>query len=75
MTTELFVGQCRYLLSQAEPMLDGLRDEHSHLEPIAGNKTAGRLLGHLCITGDFGRRLCGRKGIAARRGVGHKGHL
>lgn len=63
MTTDLFVHQCRYLLSQAEPMLDGLRDEHSNLEPIAGNKTAGWLLGHLCITGDFGRRLCGRKAI------------
>ena len=63
MTAELFAGQCRYLISQAEPMLDGLRDEHSHLEPIPGNKTAGWLLGHLCITGDFGRRLCGRKGI------------
>ena len=61
MTTELFVGQCGYLLSLAEPMLDGLRDEHSYLEPVPGNKTAGWLLGHLCITGDFGRRLCGRK--------------
>ena len=63
MTTEMFVGQCRYLLSIAEPMLDGLRDEHAHLEPVPGNKTAGWLLGHLCITGDFARRLCGRKGI------------
>src|SRR6476469_2803590 len=63
MTTDLFVEQCRYLLFQAEPMLDGLRDEHLNIEPIAGNKTAGWLLGHLCITGDFGRRLCGRKAI------------
>jgi len=63
MTTDLFVGQCRYLLFEAEPMLDGLRDEHLNLEPIAGNKTAGWLLGHLCITGDFGRRLCGRKPV------------
>ena len=63
MTTELFAEQCKYLLSIADPMLDGLRDEHSYLEPIAGNKTAGWLIGHLCITGDFGRKLCGRKGI------------
>jgi hypothetical protein len=66
MTTELFVGQCRHLLSIAEPMLEGLRDEHSGLEPVPGNKTAGWLLGHLCITGDFARKLCGRKGIAPR---------
>ncbi len=60
----MFAGQCRYLLSIAEPMLEGLRDEHSFLEPQPGNKTAGWLLGHLCITGDFARRLCGRKGIS-----------
>jgi hypothetical protein len=63
MTTEMFVGQCRYLLSIADPMLEGLRDEHLNLEPVPGNKTAGWLLGHLCITADFARKLCGRKGI------------
>jgi hypothetical protein len=63
MSSEIFAGQCRYLLFQAEPMLEGLRDEHLHLEPTPGNKTAGWILGHLCITGDFGRRLCGRKSI------------
>ena len=41
MTTETFVHQCRYLLSVADPMLGDLRDEHSHLEPVPGNKTAG----------------------------------
>jgi len=59
----MFVAQCRFFLDSAEPMLDGLRDEHSYLEPVPGNKTAGWILGHLCITGDFARRLCGRKGI------------
>ena len=47
-------------------MLEGLRDEHLHLEPTPGNKTAGWILGHLCITGDFARRLCGRKSICPR---------
>ncbi|HVD60289.1 MAG TPA: hypothetical protein VNC11_05395, partial [Gemmatimonadaceae bacterium] len=61
--TEIIAAQCRHLLSLAEPMLDGLRDEHTTLEPTPGNKTAGWILGHLCITGDFGRRLCGRQPI------------
>jgi hypothetical protein len=63
MDAELFVGQCRFYIDSAERMFDGLRDEHSYLEPVPGNKTAGWILGHLCITGDFARRLCGRKGI------------
>jgi len=66
MSSEILAGQCRYLLFQAEPMLEGLRDEHLHLEPTRGNKTAGWILGHLCITGDFARRLCGRKSICPR---------
>ena len=61
-----FVGQCRYLMTIADGMLDDLQDEHAHLEPVPGNKTAGWLLGHLCITGDFARRLCGRKGICPK---------
>jgi len=64
--TETIAAQCRYLLSTAEPMLEGLRDEHATLEPTPGNKSAGWLLGHLCITGDFGRRLCGRPPIAPK---------
>ena len=66
MKTESFVGQCRYFLTVADGMLDDLGDEHSHLEPVPGNKTAGWLLGHLCITGDFARRLCGRKAICPK---------
>jgi len=56
-------NQCRHLLSLAEPMLDGLGDEHLHIAPAAIGKSPGWLLGHLCITGDFGRKLCGRKPI------------
>lgn len=66
MTTEILAGQCRFLLWTAEPMLEGLNDDHLNLEPIPGNKTAGWLLGHLCITGDFARRLCGRQGICPK---------
>src|SRR2546430_372041 len=39
--------QCRYLLSLAEPILDGLDDSHRALEPQPGAKTAGWLIGHL----------------------------
>jgi hypothetical protein len=60
---ETIAAQCRYLLYTAESMLDGLGDEHAALEPTPGNKSAGWILGHLCITGDFARRLCGRKPI------------
>jgi hypothetical protein len=52
--------QCRYLLSLAEPILEGLDDSHRALEPQPGLKTAGWLVGHLAVSGDFARRLCGR---------------
>lgn len=54
------VAQCRYLLLQAESILRDLNDAHRSLEPQAGSKTAGWLIGHLCVTGDFARRLCGQ---------------
>jgi hypothetical protein len=63
---EIFAAQCRYLYGTAEPMLDGLNDSHLALEPIAGNKSAGWILGHLTITGDFARRLCGRPPICPK---------
>ena len=44
-------------------MLSALDDSHRALQPTPGGKTAGWLVGHLAITGDFGRRLCGRKPI------------
>ncbi len=54
------LAQCRYLLSLAKPILDGLDDSHRALEPQPGSKTAGWLIGHLAVSGDFARRLCGR---------------
>ena len=58
--------QTRFLLSQYERWLEGLDDSHRALEPVPGTKTAGWILGHLTITGDFGRRLCGLSPIAPR---------
>lgn len=63
---QTLVDQCRYMLSFAEPMLVGLQDSHSALEPVAGNKSAGWILGHLTVSGDFGRRILGRKPIAPK---------
>ncbi|HEY5060255.1 MAG TPA: DinB family protein [Gemmatimonadaceae bacterium] len=57
------VAQCRHLVSLADAMLAGLDDSHLALEPEPGAKTAGWLLGHLAITGDFARHLCGRPPI------------
>jgi hypothetical protein len=37
-----------------------LEDSHSALAPRPGAKTAGWLVGHLVMTGDFARSLCGR---------------
>ena len=54
------LAQCRYLLSLAGPILDGLDDSHRALEPQPGVKTAGWLIGHLAVSGDFARRLYGR---------------
>lgn len=54
------VVQCRALLSLADRALAGLDDTHRAFEPAPGCKTAGWLVGHLAVTGDFGRRLCGR---------------
>jgi hypothetical protein len=43
-----------------------LTDEHRALQFKPGGKTAGWLIGHLCVTGDFGRRLCGRTPICPK---------
>lgn len=60
------VDQCRFLLTQAERALSGLGDEHRAIEPMPGAKTAGWLVGHLAVTGDYARRLCGRKRICPK---------
>ena len=63
---QLSAAQCRHYLTQADAILGGLNDEHRALLPKPGAKTAGWLVGHLCVTGDFGRRLCGREPMCPR---------
>ena len=58
--------QCRFLVASAEAVTAGLDDAHRALEPASGIKTAGWLIGHLAVTGDFGRRLCGRPVMCPR---------
>ena len=53
-------AQCRYLLTIAVRTMNGLDDSHLALEPQPALKTAGWLIGHLVVTGDFARRLFGR---------------
>jgi hypothetical protein len=60
------IAQCRYLLSLADPILAGLDDSHRAIEPRLGTKTAGWLIGHLAVTGDVARRLCGRSPICPK---------
>jgi hypothetical protein len=60
MSMQAAATQCVFLLSQYERWLTGLADVHRGLEPTPGVKTAGWLVGHLVITGDFARKLCGR---------------
>src|SRR5262249_31348892 len=57
------VAQCRYLLSLADRFFGGLDDSHRALEPQPATNTAGWLVGHLAVTGDFARRLCGRAAL------------
>jgi hypothetical protein len=54
------VVQCRFLMREMEMIVSGLADEHRALQQRPGAKTAGWLIGHIAVTGDFGRRLCGR---------------
>lgn len=58
--------QCTHLLHEYDRLLAGLDDSHRTLSPAPGAKTAGWLLGHLVITGDFGRRLCGRPPLSPK---------
>src|SRR5687768_3309261 len=56
-------AQCRHLLSTYSKLMTDLDDGHRVIEPQPGSKTAGWIVGHLCVTGDFARRLCGQKAI------------
>ena len=51
---------CAYLVQYAAPSLSDLTDKHLALTSGTGGKTAGWILGHLCVTGDFMRRRLGR---------------
>lgn len=57
---EQSVQQCRFLLSEMQEIVAGLTDEHRAVQLRPEGKTAGWLLGHLAVTGDYGRRLCGQ---------------
>ena len=58
--------QSAFLLQQYERWFADLEDQHLAQEPAPGAKTAGWLIGHLAITGDFARKLCGLPPIAPR---------
>jgi len=58
--TEAAARQCRLELGAAIGLMRGLHDPHRAVEPQAGMKTAGWIIGHLCATGDYGRKICGR---------------
>lgn len=59
-------AQGTFLLQQYDRWLADLEDRHLAHEPLPGTKTAGWILGHLVVTGDFARRLCGLKPIAPK---------
>ena len=66
MSMQAAAAQCAFLLSQYQRWLTGLADAHRGLEPAPGVKTAGWLVGHLVITGDFALKLCGRPPLAPK---------
>lgn len=51
---------CAHLIAYGEPAIADLTDEHLALCPAPGAKTAGWILGHLAVSGDYIRRKCGR---------------
>jgi hypothetical protein len=69
------IAQCRYHLRLANRLFAHLDDSHRALEPQPGMKTAGWLIGHLTVTGDFARHLCGAPALCPRewRGVFNPG--
>lgn len=61
------IVQNRYLLALAELSLVGLQDAHLAIEPQPGTKTAGWIIGHLAVSADFARYLCGQSAICPVR--------
>ena len=60
-------AQGGYFLTLRPPRLAALAPRPVALVPAPGLKTAGWLLGHLAVTGDFGRRLCGAEAALCPR--------
>lgn len=58
--------QVAYLVKQYERWFADLDDQHLAIEPAPGLKTAGWLLGHMVVTGDFARKLCGLLPLAPK---------
>jgi hypothetical protein len=59
-------NQGAHLLKTYDRWLGDLGDQHRALQPAPGLKTAGWLLGHMVVTGDFARRLCGLPPMAPK---------
>lgn len=58
--------QCRFFLREMQELVSDLSDAQRGLQARAGGKTAGWLIGHMAVTGDFARRLCGRTPICPK---------
>jgi hypothetical protein len=56
-------AQCRQQVEFVRGLTRGLDDSHRALTAHAGGKTGGWLLGHIAVTGDYARKLCGRPPI------------
>lgn len=63
---ERFSRQGRFIFGQGKRWVRDLDDSHRAFAPTPGGKTAGWLVGHLAVTGDFGRRLVGGKPICSK---------
>lgn len=63
---EMAASQCGHQFVFSAPLFHGLTDAHCALEPMPGIKTAGWILGHLAVTGDFARKVCGRPTICPK---------
>ena len=59
-------AQGAFLLREYQRCFSGLEDRHRAYEPSPGTKTAGWLVGHLVVTGDFARKLCGLSALAPK---------
>jgi hypothetical protein len=60
------VVQCRFFLIVLSEAVVGLDDSHRSIQPQPGSKTSGWILGHLAVTGDFARKLCGRAPVCPK---------